>query len=78
MRGWYAKSVICCALIHQSMSNPRLGSAMTSLVPSWARANAQTPSGNNARLSWALEVRARIEELHNRMNVLEVDEKQII
>ena len=67
-----------CALIHQSMSNPRLGSTITSLVPSRARANAQTPSGNNARLSWALEVRARIEELHNRMNVLEVYKKQII
>jgi len=51
---------------------------MTSLVPSRVRTNAQTPSGNNARLFWALEVRARIEELHNRMNVLEVDEKQII
>ena len=45
-------------------------------MPSWACANAQTPSGDNDRVSWALEVRSsqnigwpiRIEELHNCMN----------
>ena len=55
-----------------------------SLVPSRARANAQTPSGDNARVSWARKCDPakilvgwpiRIDELHNCMNVLEVDEK---
>ena len=48
-------------------------------MSSRACANAQTPSGDNARVSW-LEVQnigwpIRIKELHNRMNVLEVNEK---
>ena len=55
-----------------------------SLVPSWASTYVQTPSDENARVSWAWKYdpakiwagQSELTKLHDRMNVLEVYKRQ--